>query len=277
MVPSQATPTPMPETRTFSKLLREPTVHFFALASVALLAHRLIVGNPRTIEITPALKADLLRRYHDQLGRPASPTEARAVITNWKADEVLYREALREGVDREDSSVRNLLISKMRDRLLLQTRIPDPTDADLAQFLEQHRRDFEAPLLYEHEFVAFSKEDPRAEAERAKYRQKLATGATPASLGLRSTVANVSRERIEQDLGPGLAEQVARLPQGEWQALEAPDRLLLVKLNRIQGGLPEPAALREQLEAGWRTSFAQAALDRATQELAKRYQFQDER
>jgi hypothetical protein len=255
--------------------MRQPTLHFFAVAAAALLVQRLIVGDAHAIELTPALKADLLRRYHDQMGRAATPAEAEGVLTNWKTEEVLYREALRERLDRDDSTVRNLLIGKMRERLLLQTPLGEPSEADLQQFLEQHRGDYEMPLIYEHEYVVFPKQEPGAEQLRAKYERQLAAGATPTSLGLRSTVANVNRERIEQEFGPTVADQIRSLPAGQWHELETNDRLLLVKVNGMQGGLAPPAVLHEQLLAGFQAAEAQKAVERATQAVAQRYRFEE--
>jgi hypothetical protein len=258
-----------------SRLLREPTLHFFVLAAAAFLAHRIVVGDPHTIELTPTLKADILRRYQDQLGRPPTSTEAEACVAAWKVDEALYRDAVRQGIDRDDPTVRNLLISILRQRLVLQTRPREPTEAELQEYLEQHRADYETPLLYEHEFVAFPKQDRAAEHERAKYKRLLTAGATPASLGLRSTAANVNRERIAQDFGPEVAEKVQQLPVGNWQELETSDRLLLVRMIRIQGGLPPPAALHQQVLAGFQTAMEQKALDQATQVIVRRYRFEE--
>jgi hypothetical protein len=258
------------------RLLREPTLHFFAVAAAVLLGQRLVVGDPRTIELTPALKADLLRRYQDQLSRPPTSTEADAFMGAWKADEALYREALREGIDRDDATVRAVLIGKMRERALLQRRIPEPTEAELKQYLEEHRSQFEAPLIYEHEVVAFPKADPTAKEQRAKHWPKLSEGATPASLGLRSTAANVNRERIEQDFGIEVAEKLIRLPPSQWHELETADRLLLVKLIRIHGGLPEPQVLRARLVAGWKGAMQQKAIAEVTRAIAARYRFADE-
>ncbi|HYQ28931.1 MAG TPA: peptidylprolyl isomerase [Polyangiaceae bacterium] len=257
------------------RLLREPTLHFFAIAAAALLVQRLIVGDAQTIELTPALKADLSRRYHDQMGRAATPAEAEALLASWKAEEALYREALRERLDRDDLTVRNLLIGKMRERLLLQTPQREPTEAELQQFLEQHRADYELPLLYEHEYVVFPKSEPGAEQQRAKYERQLVAGATPASLGLRSTVANVNRERIEQEFGPAVAEKVRSLPPGQWHELETNDRLLLVKMNGIQGGLAAPAVLHEQLLGGFQAARAQKVVEQATEAVTRRYRFEE--
>ncbi len=258
-----------------ARLVREPTLHFFALAATVLLGHRLLAGDPRTIEVTRALKADLLRRYQDQLNRPPTSAEADAFMAAWKADEALYREALREGIDRDDPTVRAVLIGKMRERAMLQMRTPEPTDAELRQYLEQHRAEFEAPLIYEHEYVAFPKGEPGAREERAKHQRQLLAGATPAALGLRSTAANVNRERIDQAFGPEVAEKLVHLPPLQWHELETGDRLLLVKLIRIQGGLPKAEELRERLIAGWKGAMQQKATEAVTRAIAERYRIEE--
>ncbi len=257
------------------RLLREPTVHFFALAVVVLAGHRLVAGDPRTIEITPAMKADLLRRYQDQLSRAPTSAEADAFMTVWKAEEALYREALREGIDRDDVAVRNVLIGKMRERAVLEQRLPEPTEADLKQYLEKHRSDFEAPLIFDHEWIAFPIGEPGVREQREKYIRKLLAGATPAALGLRTMAANVDRHRIEQEFGPDIAQKIVRLPHAKWLELETADRLLLVKMNGIQGGLPEPGMLHDRLVAGWKGEVEQKALAKATRAIVERYRFEE--
>ena len=262
------------KTTTVARLLREPTLHFFVIAAAVLFGHRLVAGDARTIEITPAHKADLLRSYRDRLNRAPTDAEAEAFMAAWKVDEALYREALREGIDRDDATVRAVLIGKMRERALLRVRIPEPTEADLRMYLERHRDQFEAPLIYEHEWVAFPKGQPGAK-ERDQSAEQLEAGATPASLGLQSTVANVNRERIEREFGRDVAEKVISLPPSHWHSLETADRLLLVKLVRIQGGLPEPEVLRERLVAGWKGAKQEQALAEATRRIAERYRFEE--
>lgn len=258
-----------------SRLLKEPTLHFFVLAAGAFLVHRLVVGDPHTIELGPALRADIVRRYQDQLGRPPTSAEAEAKLAAWKVDEALYREALRRGLDRDDPAVRALLIKNLRERLMLHTRVREPTEAELRQFLERHRPDYELPLIYEHEFVAFPKAQPGAERERARIERSLLAGATPASLGLRSTAANVNRARMEEEFGPQVAAQIPGLPVGQWQRLETGDRLLLVRLIGIQGGLPPSEVLHQQLLAGFQAELLRQALEQETQVITRRYRFEE--
>lgn len=257
------------------RLWREPTLHFFLLALLLFVAHRLVVGDQRTIVLTPALKADILRRYQDQMGHKPDAAEVAAVLNAWKVDEALYREALQLGLEREDPTVRNVLISKMRERATLEARIPEPTESDLQQYLEQHRDQYEAPWTYEHEYVVFSKSEPGAEQKRAEAERQLQAGATPASLGLRSTGANVDRARIEQEFGPSVADAICKLAPGGWHELETPDRLLLVRMIGKQGGLPPAEVLHAQLEAGWRLGMTEKATARAARAIADRYRFEE--
>lgn len=251
-------------------------MHFFALAAVLLVAQRAWRGDPRTIVVTPALKADLLRRYQDQLSRAPTPDEAAAFLAAWKTDEALYREALRTGIDRDDPTIRSVLISKMRERAMLQTRIPEPTDAELTAYRERHPDQFDAPVMYEHEVVAFPKNsDPAAAQKRAQAARRLDAGATPAALGLRSTAANVTRARIAQDLGAAVADQIVRLPVGGWHQLESADRLLLVRMIAIQGGPPPPDVLHARLVAAWKGEMEEKALAQATQAISQRYRFEE--
>lgn len=257
------------------RLWREPTLHFFALAAVILAGQRLLAGDPRTIEITPVLKADLLRRYEDQISRPPTKQEADAFLAAWKAEEALYREALHEGLDRDDPTVRAVLVGKMRERVMLQMRLPEPTDADLQQYLAAHRDQFEAPLIYEYESVAFPKAEPGAAEQRDRAERALASGATPASLGLRSNAANVNRARVDEEFGAEVADKVVHLPPLAWQKLDGPDRLWLVKLVRVQGGAPPPHELHARLVAAWKGEQTQKALAEATRRIAERYRYEE--
>jgi hypothetical protein len=258
-----------------ARLWHEPTLHFFVLAAALLLGHRLVVGDPRTIVMTPALRTDLLRRHHDQLNRAPTPAETEAFLEAWKTDEALYREALRQGIDRDDPTVRAVLIGKMRERVMLEVRVPEPTEADLQRYLAQHRDQFEAPLMYEHEYLVFPRSDPGAQQRRAQDERRLLAGGTTASLGLRSTAANVTRDRIEQAFGPAVADQICHLPFGQWHELETADRLLLVKMNAIEGGLPPADVLHARLAASWKGELQQKAMAQATRRITDRYRLEE--
>jgi hypothetical protein len=257
-------------------LLREPTVHFFIIGACLFLANQVIAGDPRTIIITPALRADLVRRFQDQRGGQApSDAELETELRSWKTEEALFREALREGLDRDEPAIRNLLILKMRERASLQVSAPEPSELDIEQWFERHRALYETPTIYEHEYAIFPRTEPNAEQQRSQYERALKAGTTPAALGLRTVAANVARERIENDLGPELAQQICNLPIGEWHSLKDDKNLVLVRMIRIQGGLPNRDALRERLVMSWKAEMQGRAIERATQAIAARYRFEE--
>jgi hypothetical protein len=257
------------------RLLRDPTIHFFILGALIFLVHRVVAGDSRTIVITTALRADLARRFQDQWGRPPSGAELSKDLQGWKCDEALYREALSQGLDREEPMVRTILIDKVRERAALQFPVPEPSEAELDQWLEQHRNLYEAPLVYEHEYIAFPKTGPGAEQQREKYERALKAGATPTSLGLRTVAANVRRERIEQDFGPEVAKRIGALPVGEWQPLENDKTLLLVRMIRIEGGMPSRDVLRDRLVLDRKLALQQKAVEHASQSITARYRFEE--
>ncbi len=261
--------------RKAARLLSEPTIHFFIIGAIVFLVHRLIAGDPRTIVISPALRNDLVRQFQDHSGRRPTGAEIDIALQTWKRDESLYREALRDGLDREDPMVRTILINKVRNRAALQFPVPEPSESELGQWLVEHRSLYEMPLVYEHEYVVFPKIGSAAEQQRAKYERALRGGATPTSLGLRTVAANVRRERIEQEFGPDLAKRICDLPVGEWQSLDNQNSLLLVRMIRIEGGLPSPEALHEQLVMDWKSTSQQEAVERAAQAIKARYRFEE--
>src|SRR6187399_2211156 len=90
-------------------LSREPVVRFFGIGALLFLGHRWFVGDPRTITTTPAIEAELRRRFQGLNGREPGPWELEAAVHDWERDEALFREALHERLDRDDPMVRAVL------------------------------------------------------------------------------------------------------------------------------------------------------------------------
>ncbi len=261
--------------RRVARLLHEPTVVFFVIGAAIFLVHRLLAGDPRTIIAGTAVRSDLTRRFQDQMGRPPSGAEIDTALQSWKRDEALYREALRDGIDREDPMVRARLIERVRERLASEFATREPSPAELELWLAQHRNLYELPLVYEHEYIVFPRSDPAAERKRAKSEAALRAGATPTSLGLRTVAAHVHRERIEEEFGADVASRVCSLPVAEWHSLENQNSLILVRMIRVEGGLPNFDVLRERLVMDWKSTRQNEAVERAAQDIAGRYRFEE--
>jgi hypothetical protein len=264
-------------TSTLRRLLREPTVHFFAIAALLFIAHRLLLGDPRVVVIRPGLRAELDRRLRDQLGRPPTSGEMTTSLDGWKRDEALYREALAERLDREDATVRIVLADKMRARAVQEMPKHEPTDAELKEFLAAHRADYEMPLQYDFELVTFPKKDATAADQRASFQRGLAAGMRPSMLGRPVISGTVTRQDLTEKFGPAVSAGISGLTPGpeSWTPIEDESNLLLVRLNRIDGGLSSFEVLRPRLQSDWESAARKQAVERMTEAVVKRYRFED--
>lgn len=256
-------------------VVREPTIHFFILGALLFLGHRWVVGDPRTIVVSGGLRADLQRRLRDQTGRRPTQAEIEAALDGWKRDEALYRQALREKLDRDDATVRMVLADKMRARAVQEMPQHTPTDAELEQLLAQRRASYETPLRYDFDAVAFARKEASAEAHRSSYQRALAEGGQAAKLGRPVVSGTLDRADLMKTFGPALSDSICRLPIGQWQPLENQESLLLLRLNKVEGGLPPWDVLRPRLTSDWESLMKQQAVDRLVQDVLGRYRFEE--
>ncbi|WP_437276710.1 hypothetical protein WME90_36475 [Sorangium sp. So ce375] len=259
----------------FARLLREPVIHFLFIGALLFLGHRLIAGDPREIVVSAGLKADVERRFRDEVGRAPTEAELTAALDRWKREEALYREALREGLDREDAAVRTVLADKLRARAAQPMAARQPTDAELDAWLASHRSQYEMPLRYDFEFVAFPRSDSAAEEQRSKYRSALADGADPRTLGRPIVGGNFTRDKLAEKFGPQVSDSICKLPLATWQALETDDSLLLVRVNQVDGGLPSRESLRPILAVDWVSAMKKKAADEFVESVLARYRFKE--
>jgi len=154
------------------RLLRDPLLHFVALGAVLFAVYGATSGlfapdDVLRIEIDrPAI--DLLAgTFERQWGRPPTPEESRGLIRSRVREEVLYREALAIGLDRDDPVVRRLMMQKME--LLSQdvALLADPTDAELRAFLQENIDDHRLPprISFSHIYFDVDRRGPAAEED----------------------------------------------------------------------------------------------------------------
>jgi len=263
--------------RRAGRFLGEPIVHFFVVGALLFVAHRLVVGNPRVVVVTPGGKAEVERRFRDSHARPPSPAELDDELLRWRRDEALYREALRGGLDRNDGTIRTILADRVRARASLGIANRAPSAAELDRWLATHRSRYETPRRYDYGAVAFPRAGKSASAERDKYARALARGADPRALGRPIVGGDLTAEDLQARLGPSLAAQIQNLPAGQWRRLESDQDLLLARVNAVEGGLPDAAELHQRLLADWTYAEHTEATDRAVQAIVDGYRFEERR
>src|SRR5262245_17996470 len=130
--------------------LREPLLHFVLIGALlfAFTAWRQQQQDHNEIRITSGEIAQLAAFWETQSQRKPTADELRGLIEERIDEEVLAREAVRLGLDRDDVIVRRRLAQKMAfvsDDLAVMS---EPAEADLRAYFDAHKEAYTTPDLY---------------------------------------------------------------------------------------------------------------------------------
>ena len=125
-----------------ARLLKEPLAHFLvlALAIFALYGALNRTDAPPTDEIvvTGAKIEQLAGLFAKTWQRPPTASEVKVLIDDHVKEEILYREALALGLDKDDTVIRRRLRLKMEFLSQAQAESTTPSEAELEAFLKSN-------------------------------------------------------------------------------------------------------------------------------------------
>jgi hypothetical protein len=125
---------------------REPLAHFVLGGGLIFLAYCCSpAAGPDAIVITPAAAEAAFQLRAETIGRPLTEPERADTLAELAEEELLVREAQRQGVDRQDLVIRARLADKMR--FLLSGEPPAPTQEQLRAYLQANRQRFLARVV----------------------------------------------------------------------------------------------------------------------------------
>ena len=194
----------LPNRSALRSVLREPLLHFIVLAAalfrtkcVACAGRQQHQGRDQGERTSVHSLAENFRRTWQ---RPPTPQELDAMVADYVREDVLVREALALGLDRDDTIVRRRLRQKMEFISEEAAGLLQPTDQELTGYLEAHPDAFrsEAVFTFTQVFIDPAKRGKAADADArqllAVLRQKNATDVT--TLGDRLTLLDSRYEAI---------------------------------------------------------------------------------
>jgi hypothetical protein len=209
--------------------LKEPLLHFALLGALifAVSAWRERQRPPENatanIEITAGTIAWLREGFTRQWHREPDADDLRGLLSDHLREEVLYREALAMGLDRNDSIVRRRMAQKMEFLTQDIAAAVEPEEAALRKFFEENAARYAKAARVSFRHVFFSKERRGANLEKdaAEALAALANGASDETMGdpfLREHVfTDADADEIAAALGREFAEKVTVTPAGEWR------------------------------------------------------------
>jgi hypothetical protein len=205
------------------QLFREPMLHYVLIGIALFGAHRLL--SPRDVEgrhlvVTQGVLDDLVTQHVAAKGRAPSSIELNRLIDLYVRDEILYREGVRLGLDRDDIVVKRRVRQKIE--MMAEEEAGTPTPTDLAAYLSAHRDRFIQPAILTFEQVYLGPADSGPDAVRivAAIGDALRNGTNPEPLGkptlLARRMAETPADLVARDFGDVFVAALERAPIGEW-------------------------------------------------------------
>ena len=272
-----------------SRLLREPLVHFL-LAGVLLFALYRVTQTaippaapPREIRLSVDEIAQLTLVFESQWRRPPTPQELELLVENKIQQEILYREALAMGLDKDDEIVKRRMAQKMQFLAEDEAAAREPTTAELQSWYEQHRATFAQPSRFGFRHLYFSP-DRRGKQARddaaaalAQLKDQPEDAPLAASLADPFMFQDYYRDRapdfVGKEFGPPFARALEQLTPGSWQGpIESGFGWHLVYVDTvIPGRIPAFEEIEPDVKTAWLAEQKARAWDKAYRDMRGKY------
>ena len=263
----------------FKSLLREPVLHFLLIGLVVFAAYGRLAPHEKSgvrIVVTQSMVDSMALEYQKRWSRPPTEQELASVVDVYVRDEILYREGMSLGLDRDDPVIKRRVRQKLEVIAEEQLARDAPTDADLAAYLEKNAERFARPGTVSFEQIYFAAATPAAEVEAA--RAAAVRGSDPARLGqptmLPPSAQNAPLDLAARDFGREFASELEKLPLDKWAGpLRSAFGQHLVRVSaRTPAQNPPLAEVRAAVAREWENERRMASLTENYKALRARYE-----
>jgi peptidyl-prolyl cis-trans isomerase C len=278
-----------PTFTTLKRCLREPLLHFLllglALFAVYAYMHRGRGGIESSRQIV--LSLDELRQmdmyFESQWHRPPTPAEFQAMVEDKVREEVLYREGLAMGLDKEDTIVKRRMAQKMQFLAEDVAAAHEPSSTELKFWFDQHKDKFGLPSRYSFRHLYFSpdKRGKHAQEDAAGALAKIAVQAEDSKLAaaqgdpfmFQDYYGDRTPEAIAKEFGPQFAVALEKLKPGTWQGpVESGYGWHLVFVDSvIPGRTPAFEEMEPDVKTAWLAEQKRQAWQKAYGEMRAKY------
>jgi peptidyl-prolyl cis-trans isomerase C len=258
-------------------MLREPLLHFALAGLVIFLIGRIYQEqtDPHRIMLTPQRTARLARQYALQYGVQPDAATLQKLVAGDVHDEILLREGLELGLDKDDEIVRRRIIQKMQFLLEDLRAPPEPDDARLQAYYRTHLDRYSLPARTTFSHIYFS-DNPQRAAGVLQHLSRT-SGRAPGSGDPFPDLydfSNYDREQVERLFGHGeFTAAVFTTPPGRWVG---PFRStygwhLLYVQSRQPAAARRFAQARDEVRADYLQQVQHQANDDAFHQLGRKF------
>jgi len=258
-------------------------LHFLLIGIALFGAYRWV--SPRDsgggrIVITQGIVDDLVTQHVAARGREPSTSELNHLIESYVRDEILYREGVRLGLERDDIVVKRRVRQKIEMIAEEDASTRAPTDADLSAYLVANQARFVQPaiLTFEQVFIGEARSGPAVVQVAAVTRDALRKGADPEELGkptlLPHRMTRTPADLVARDFGASFVGAIEHVPLDEWVGpIDSSFGAHYVRVSaRTPAAAPPLAAVRDQVVREWENDRRQRARNNAYAKMRGEYQ-----
>ncbi len=268
-------------------LLKDPFLHFLLIGAALFATYRLVnresAPDPQQIIVSPGQIEHMTTTFARTWQRPPTSRELNGLIDQYVKEEIFSREAVKLGLDRNDTVIRRRLQQKMEfitDDLL---SAEEPTDATLNEFLAKHPDAFRTEPRYTFRQVFYSagRRGEALESDVLKLLAELKDKGAEADISelgdptlLPLSMTNETRRSVENTFGREFSAALTRAAAGEWIGpIRSNFGLHLVLIEqREDGGVPELAEVREAVRREWEHARREESARKFFEDLLNQYQ-----
>lgn len=252
--------------------MREPLLWFFLIGVILFGADNYFSGQEKAVLVDERVRDRLNNLWQVQTGSPASKEELDSLVQNWIREEVLFREAKRLGLDRDDSIVRRRLVQKL-GFLVEEVEAEEDQRRAMQKYYVDHIEKYSLPVRYSFAQIFFS-DNSRA----AEIKLNIEQGADWRDLSETSMLSDryVSRNEMEiaAIFGRGFSTHLYSFVQGKWVGpIRSSFGFHLIRLERILPTEITPLAyIESKVFADYLQYRREAEMEEYFQDLLGKYE-----
>jgi len=271
------------------RLLREPLVHFLLIGALLFGVYGLgpsagpATAGSKEIRLSQGEIAQLTLLYQSQWRRPPTPQELERLVENKVQQEILYREALAMGLDKDDEIVKRRMAQKMQFLAEDVAATREPTTDELRTWFGKNSAKFAQPprLSFRHLYFSPDRRGARARDDAEQALAKLVGQPVDAKIAgpladpfmFQDYYRDRAPDFLAKEFGPPFALAVAELPPGSWQGpVESGYGWHLVFVDTlIPGRVPAFEEVEPDVRTAWLNEQKALAWEKAYKEMRAKY------
>lgn len=276
-----------PLRNTVTRWLKEPLFHFLLIGAGLFMLYGWQTDDdalrPDQIVFTEAHVERLINLWERKWQRLPTQRELQGLIEQQIREEVLYREALAMGLDKDDQVVRRRMSQKMEFISNDLASLIEPDDAQLQTYLDSYPEKFAIPgrISYSQVYLNANQRGEAVYADAEKLLAELSQSTVDINISMAGdsfmggySFNDETDFGVERLFGKVFAQELFKLPVGEWTGpVESGYGLHLVHIDsRTDSRAPALAQVRDKVRFEWLAQQRRKTNNLLYSELRKRYE-----